>query len=342
MSNGKRPEGDTKQKTQSETSGHSGGHSHFHFHDHDHDHSHPPSPQKTSALKLAFFLNGGFALVEILGGIWTGSIAVLADAVHDAGDTLGLGLALILEKVSSRSRDEKFTYGYARFSVLSALLTAGVIIGGSVFIFTEAIDRLYEPHAPKGLGMIGLAVLGVAVNGFATYRLSRNQSHAPAHEKIFTLHLLEDTVGWVLVLLGAIVIHFTGIYWIDPILALLLACYVIFNATRHAGGALKVFLQAVPEAFRAEEFDQAIKKIPGVESYHDLHVWSLDGRHHVVSLHVHLKKGFDNKVVEIKKAIVEILEKWGDFHVTLETETNSEECRGGCDDETHTKLHSPR
>ncbi len=314
---------------------HSHGRGHGPSHDHHdhlhHSHSHPPSAQKTSALKLAFVLNGAFALIEIFGGIWTGSVAILADAIHDTGDTLGLGLALILVRVSAKSRDQKFSYGYARFSVLSALLTAGVIIGGSIFIFTEAVGRLFNPQIPKGPEMIALAVLGVAVNGFATFKLFQNQKTAAQHEKIFTLHLFEDTMGWVLVLLGAIIIHFTGIVWIDPAMALALAGFILVNALRHSWSALKLFLQAVPDDFKPQEFKDLVHKIKGVQSYHDLHVWSLDGRHHILSVHLRLQDGFEGQVTRIKAEMTQILKNWGDFHITLETESASEDCKSGCD-----------
>jgi cobalt-zinc-cadmium efflux system protein len=324
--------GDLNQK--SSTSGRS---NHEHPHDQGHDscgghedshigHAHHHSPLKN--ITAAFFLNLFFTIFEIVGGFWTGSVAILADAIHDLGDTISLGLAFYLEKLSGRKRDAHYSYGYRRFSLLSAAISGMVIFAGSLLILWESIPRFWNPSPVHELGMVGFAVVGVIMNGWAALKLAKGESH---NEKMLTWHMLEDAIGWVVVLLGALVIHWKGYTWLDPLMAVGLSLWVAWNVLRNLRKTMEVLLQRTPRSFDEAAFGSYVRGLPGVQSLHDLHVWSLDGRKHVLSLHLVLESEAMQRKADIKVEIQKFVERFGSFHTTIETEEIGESCHENCD-----------
>ena len=183
---------------------------HSHHHEHEHHHA-------TDSIKVAFWLNLFFTIIEIVGGFYTNSIAIISDALHDLGDSFALGLAWYFQKLSQRGRDRKFSYGYGRFSTLAAMINSGLLLAGSIYVISVAIPRLIHPQETYATGMIWLAVVGLLVNGIAAYRLSSGSS---LNERAARLHLLEDVLGWAAVLVGAVIIKLTGWTILDPILSL--------------------------------------------------------------------------------------------------------------------------
>lgn len=281
------------------------------------DHNH------TGNIRFAFFLNILFTIVEIIGGFLTNSVAILADAVHDLGDSLSLGAAWFFEKYSYKPKNKTFTYGYKRFSLIGALINAVVLIGGTVFVLTEIIDRLFEPSEVMAEGMIWLAVVGVLVNGAAVFKLKGNAS---LNSRMVMLHLLEDVLGWIAVLIAAITIYFTNWNSIDAWLSLAISIWVLYNAISGLVKVMKVILQATPKEFDYKKVTNQLSEIEDLEDVHDLHVWSLDGEYHVASMHAVIgEKVVDQKQFEIKKAIREIFKKWDINHVTIEVENESEQ-----------------
>ena len=180
----------------------------------------------TENIRVAFWLNLAFTIIEIIGGFLTNSLAILSDALHDLGDSLSLGLAWYFQNLSKKGRDRKFSYGYRRFSLLGAIINSIVLVVGSIFIITEAIPRVMDPQSTNATGMIGLAILGVLVNGAAVLKLKKGHTQ---NEKVAALHLLEDVLGWVAVLIGSIIIYFTNWFIIDPLLSLGIALFILFN-----------------------------------------------------------------------------------------------------------------
>lgn len=303
-------------------------------HHHHHDHHHHSSLNDighggaTGRIRVALILNVIFTLIELVGGWWTGSVAVMADAVHDLGDSLSLGLALYLQHKSANKPTPEFSYGLRRLSVLSALITGAVLVTGSVLIAKEAVERLISgAPAPFGMGMAGLAVLGLLVNGFAAWRLSSGRT---LNEKMLSWHLIEDVMGWAAVLIGAVVIHFYEVAWIDPVLALFIAGFIGWNALRNLVQTMMVFLQRTPTDFNQGELRVKIKSIPGVREIHDLHAWSLDGQHHVVTMHAVIDDM--KRMVEIKKEIRHLVAHQGGVHTTIEVESPQEDCQENCDE----------
>lgn len=271
---------------------------------------------------MAFFLNLLFTVIEIIGGLFTNSLAILSDALHDLGDSLSLGLAWYFQHLSRKGRDTKFSYGYKRFSLLGAIINSIVLIVGSVFILKEAIPRLIDPQSSNAQGMVLLAIFGVIINGAAVLRLKKGSSH---NEKVVSLHLLEDVLGWVAVLIGSVIMMFTDWYIIDPILSVGIAAFILFNVYNGLKSSLKIILQAIPENIEMEQISKVIEQINGVVSIHDLHVWSLDGEKNVLTVHVVLEKDFSQQHI-IKNEISAAMEQFDINHCTIETELEGEDC----------------
>lgn len=289
-------------------------------------HRHGASSSAEGNLGIAFALNLFFALVELVGGFLTGSTAIVADAIHDFGDSLTLAMAWLLQKFASRGRSPTFTYGYGRISLLSSLLSGIFLLGGSLVVLYKAVPQLWQGgNEPHGLGMLGLAVLGVGVNGLAWFRLSKGKTR---NEKMLSWHLIEDLLGWVAVLIGSIAILITGWGWIDPALATGIALFIGFNVLRNLHESLLLFLQKVPDGFDVERFSEEIKGIPGVVEAHDIHAWTLDGERNVLSMHLKTEGSLPAypAIKALKQEVSHRLERWGDFHLTMEIEPEEESC----------------
>ena len=282
----------------------------------------------------AFLLNLGFTLLEIAGGLWTNSIAILADAVHDSGDCLSLGIAWYLQRVSRREGDARFTYGYQRFDVLGALITGLVLTLGIGFILWKAIPRVLSPEEVYSPGMMGLAVVGIAVNGAAFFRLKAGNS---INERVAGWHLLEDTLGWVAVLVGGAIMYFGGPAVIDPLLSIGISLFVLWNVLKNLAQVMRVFLQRVPTSFDVEKFERQVTELSHVRSMHHTHVWTLDGEHHVLTTHVVMRRGSSREdVLGLKHEVRRRLDGQPFTHVTVDVELEDEPCLA----DLHTDDHS--
>jgi cobalt-zinc-cadmium efflux system protein len=301
--------------TVSETCAHDG---HDHHHGHHHHHA-------SGNIKLAFFLNLGFAVVEIIGGVLTGSTAILADAVHDLGDSFALGQAWYFEKVSLGKSNPRYSYGYKRFSLLGALISTVVLLTSSLFILSQAIPRIFAPHHPDAGGMILLAVAGVSVNGFAMVRLSKDKG---MNSRVVALHLLEDVLGWVSVLVVAVILFFWDVPVLDPVLAVLITLYILGGVVKNLRTMLPVFLQAVPPELDLAVITREIEQLRHVHAVHHAHIWSLDGVHSVFTAHLELNVQLDVEAyMQLKEEIRMLVEHHGLYHSTVEIEYPGEACR---------------
>lgn len=275
-------------------------------------------------LKIAFFLNLGFTILEIIGGFMVNSVAILSDALHDMGDSLSLGLSWYLDRKSRKGATKKYSFGFTRFSLLGALINSVVLIGGSVFVIYEAVGRILEPEHSDARGMIIFAVIGVAVNGFAAWKLQGGKS---MNERVVSWHLLEDVLGWVAVLIVSIVLLFEDIHYLDPALSLLITAYVLWNVMKRLKETMFIFLQGVPGDININELEEELLKIKNVESLHHTHIWSLEGEHHVFTTHIKLKNINEFfQIIEVKQKAKEVLKKYPFQHYTIETELDNETC----------------
>lgn len=290
--------------------------------EHHHNYNHDDSSNR---IGLAFFLNAGFTLIEFVGGWLTNSTAIMADAVHDLGDSLAIGLAWVLNRWGKKAANHDFTYGYRRLSLFGAFLNSVILIAGSAWILHEALPRLLNPVMPHTLGMIGLAVLGVAVNGVAAIRLSHGKT---LNERVLNWHLLEDMLGWVVVLFVAIVMQFVEWPILDPLLSIAFTLFILSNVVKNLGETLRLFFQAVPSRQLLKDIHTALLSVEHVREVHHLHLWSLDGEHHVLSAHIVTEHRFDlSGYANLKRQLGECLAVYRLAHTTLEIELSNEICR---------------
>ncbi|MDL2223336.1 cation diffusion facilitator family transporter [Bacteroidales bacterium OttesenSCG-928-M11] len=289
-----------------------------------HNHSHNHHNHGTKNIALAFFLNLGFCIVELIGGILTNSIAILSDSLHDFGDSIALGLAWIFQKKSEQKPNNRYTYGYKRFSLLSAIINSIILVAGSGFVLYESIKRIIEPADTNAQGMFLLAILGVVVNGFAILRLRKGDS---VNERVVSLHLMEDVLGWVAVLIGSIVMIFVDVPVLDPILSVAIACYILYNVYRNLKTIFHVILQRKPDEIDEEKIKESLLHIPDVTDIHDLHIWTLDSEYNVLTVHLVLKdkQSLENQQKKRSQAHA-ILKEMGIQHATIEIEYQGEEC----------------
>lgn len=288
----------------------------------DHDHT------SSGNFKIAFFLNFAFTIIEIIGGLWTNSIAILTDAIHDAGDTASLGLAWYFENVSKRGRTPQHTFGFKRYRLLGGLITGVVLVGGLGMVLWHAVQRLLTPEPVNASGMIALAIVGILFNGAAVLRVRKGSSLT---EKVVSWHLLEDLLGWVAVLIGAGVMAIWDLPIIDPILSILIALFVLWNVGRNLKKVIAVFLQTTPDSFDLEAFEKNVSELPGVCETHHIHVWSLDGESHVLSAHVVMEESMKrNDITEVKNRIRNLLDPDDFEHVTIDIEIRGESCVSTC------------
>ena len=291
-----------------------GAHGHHHHHHH-HGHHHVGANRAVRNIAIAFFLNAGFAIIELIGGWWTQSVAIQADAIHDLGDSLALASALGLQIWSGASANGRYNFGFKRLSPLSALLTSVILLIGSLFIFGRAVERLMNPVTPHLDGMFMLALLGVAVNGYAAWRMSGGKTHS---ERALSWHMIEDLLGWVAVLIGSVAMRFMDASWLDPALSLIIAGVVIMGASRNFLATTQLFLQAAPRA-DYNLVQSEITALRGVSEVGSLKTWSLDGEHHVASIRVGVTDYLNaNERMQLKSEIRRILSEHGEFEVTIE------------------------
>ncbi|CAM1347502.1 cation diffusion facilitator family transporter [Tenacibaculum crassostreae] len=291
-----------------------------------HSHNHHSHHTTTKNIKRAFFLNLAFTIIELIGGIFTNSLAILSDALHDLGDSLTLGLSWYFQKLSGKGSNEKFSYGYRRFSLLGAIVNSVVLIIGSIFIIKEAIPRIINPEQADAKGMMWIAILGVIVNGAAVVNLKKGKT---INERVVMLHLLEDVLGWIAVLIASIVMQFWDIPILDPILSMLIAGFVLFNVYQNVSESLRILLQGTPKEINLEDIQQRLLTFEEIENVHDCHLWTMDGEYNILTLHIVLK----NKAIsiadnaEFKKKVRKILhDEFQLEHVTLEFELSEENC----------------
>ena len=268
---------------------------------------------------IAFILNISFSLIELIGGFITGSIAILSDSLHDAGDALSIGVAYFLEKKSKKKPDSKYTYGYIRYSVLGSIITTFILLFGSIIVIVEAIKRLFNPITINYNGMIILAIFGVIINFFAAYYTKDDDS---LNERSVNLHMLEDVLGWVVVLIGSILMKLTNISYFDSILSIGVAIFIFYHAFLNLKKVIDLFLEKTPKDIDIKKLQKELLSIPKVEDVHHIHIRSLDGYNNYATMHVVIKK-YDEKLKAVIKAK---LQSYNIVHSTIEFETETEKC----------------
>lgn len=269
----------------------------------------------------AFLLNFSFSIFELFGGLFTNSVAILSDAIHDFGDSISIGFSYVLERISKRKPDNKYTYGYLRFSNLGALITTLILFVGSVFIIYNAVLRIFNPVSINYDGMLIFAIFGLVVNFIAAYYTREGNS---LNQKSVNLHMLEDVLGWAVVLVGALVIRFTGLIIIDPIMSIGVSVFILVHALKNGKEVIDVFLEKAPKNIKIEDVKKKILTIEHIKDVHHIHIWSMDGNKNFATLHIVI----DTKSTKrIKDKVKKELENFNIEHVTIETEYKNEVCK---------------
>lgn len=268
------------------------------------------------SILIAFLLNLFFSIFEIIGGLFTNSVSILSDAVHDLFDSLSIGVSYLLENKSKKKPDKIYTYGYTRYSVLGALFTTMILFVSSILIIYHSIERIFNPVLVNYDGMLLIAIFGVLVNSLAAYFTKDGES---LNQKAVSLHMLEDVLGWIIVLIGAIVIKLTKILWIDSIISIIVSVIIVIKTINHLNQVLDLFLMKKPIDIDIDEMKKHILNINGVKDIHHIHIWSLDGINNYATLHVVTDKN-------VKEKIRNELKEHGINHVTIEIEEIGECC----------------
>ncbi len=281
-----------------------------------HQHSHFKAREQN--IKVAVGLNVAFTILEVIGGLLTNSLAILADALHDFGDSIVLSLSLLAEKRAQRPPDKKRTFGYARLSLLAAIFSAIVLLSGSVLIISKAIPRLFAPEHVEAGGMILLAIVGIVFNSLGFWRLKRGES---MNEKVLSWHLLEDVFGWVVILLGAIIIKIWDLHFIDPALTLIFTAIIVVGVIKNLRRTYNIFMQGVPEHIDQDEVVNDILSLPEIKEVHDVHIWSLEGESDIFTAHLVVDDLPSQKINRLRRQVKDILARHHIEHSTLEIET---------------------
>ena len=285
------------------------------------------------SILVAFLLNLFFSVFEFFGGIFTGSIAIISDAVHDLGDAASIGVSFFLERKSKKHPDKRHTYGYLRYSVLGSVITTVILLTGSVLVIVHAVERIITPSHIHYDAMIAFAVVGVSVNLAAALLTRRGES---LNQKAVNLHMLEDVLGWAVVLIGAIVMRFFDIPILDPILSIGVALFILTEAVRCLCEVGSLFLVKVPKELDPDEIVHHLLEIEGVLDVHHLHLWSMDGRAHYATMHLVVR----GDGAAVKQAVRKELSEHGICHATLELEHEGEDCHErDCRVEEHEEGH---
>ncbi len=275
-------------------------------------------------IKLAILLNVSFTVIEIIGGLWTNSLAILSDALHDFGDSVALITSWFAERKAKEPADTKMSFGYQRVSLFSSIFAGTVLVIGSLFILSQAIPRLINPEHVNAQGMMGLALIGIFFNGLAFFRLKKGMS---LNEKVLSWHMLEDVLGWVIILIGSIIMLFWDNHLIDPIMTVGFTVFILWGVTKNLKEAGNILLEGVPKQININKVKQDLSSIKGVKGVHDIHIWSLEGETNIFTGHIVAEDIFLKKPDQLKKKIKQELKKHFIEHSTIELE--SEDCCSG-------------
>lgn len=263
---------------------------------------------------IAFILNLSFSLLEIIGGFITNSISILSGAVHDLADAASIGISYYLEKKSKHKPNYKYTYGYVRYSTLAAFITTIILLSGSLFVIYNAINRLFNPIDINYDGMIIIALIGILFNIIAVYKTKGGHS---LNQEAVNLHLLQDALSWIIVLIGSILIKFTKINYIDSIMSLVISIYIIIHSLKHLKIILDLFLEKTPNNVNIRKIKTELLENKNIISIDHIHVWSLDGYNNYATLHAIIN---NDEVENMKEYIKDYLKKENISHSTIEIE----------------------
>jgi cobalt-zinc-cadmium efflux system protein len=289
---------------------------------HNHVHSHDVSNIKGKNFVITVLLNFGITVAEIIGGIYSGSLSLISDALHNLSDAIAVIISYVAIKLSKKENDEKRTFGYKRSGILAAVINSSVLIIISIFLFKQAYTKFISPTPVNGFIVIWVALIGIVANALGAYLL-----HAGSEEnlnvKSVYLHLFSDALSSLGVVIGGILIYFFKIYWVDSIITVLIGLYILKESFEILKDAVNILMQGVPENIEIDKVVDVIKSISGVNDVHHVHIWSLDEKNINFEAHVNVKDMMVSETRKIHEKIEEELHEHFEItHVTIQFECN--------------------
>jgi cobalt-zinc-cadmium efflux system protein len=307
--------------------GHSYDH-HIHNHEHGHEcnghhHHNHIDVSEVSGKKLfwVILLNFGITFAEIIGGIISGSLSLISDALHNFSDAIAVIISYIALKLGQKENSLKHTFGLKRTEILAALLNSAVLVGISVFLFFEAFKKFYYPEPILGSTMLTIAIIGLVGNLLSIYFLEAG-SHENMNIKSAYLHMLSDAISSVAVILGALGIIFFKIYWIDPVLTIIIGVYVLIESFKILKKSVHILLEGTPVDISIEEIKNIVEQIDGLKNVHHIHIWSVGEKDIFFEAHAELEDMMLSDAGKIRKKVEEKLLEYGINHVTLQLEVD--------------------
>lgn len=290
---------------------------HQHGH-HGHDHhglTGIKSQSATTKITVVFYLNLMFSIIEFIFGFLFNSMAIVSDAVHDLGDALSVGAAGYFERLSGKEANDQYSFGHQRFSLLGALLTSVVLIGGSAIVIFHSVPRIFSPEPVNYQGMLWLAIAAIGANGFAAWLMSKGHSH---NESLINLHMIEDLLGWLGVLAVSITLHFTDWYYLDPLLSVAVALFIMVKTWPLFKETIQIFLEATPKNVSRPTIEELLLRSDEVTNISHLHIWSIDGREHAMTVTLSTGCSDQKRLEEVKTSMRQELVKKNITHSTIE------------------------
>ena len=280
-----------------------------------HHHIHLHSEGTGRNILSAFFINLTFTVISLIGGWLTNSMAIISDSIHDLGCTVSIALAWVFERIAGHKPTSHFTFGYRRFTLLGAFVNAFILLGGSSIVLYESIGRLAHPEEVDAEGMLWFALLAILFKGLAVWRTWKGAS---VNQRMVSLHLLGDCLGWVAVLLGSIVMLFVEIPLLDPILSVCISLYILYNVVHNLIVAFRIVLEGVPTDVDYKALKEEVIALAHIAEVQELRVWSLDNEHHAAEVHITTALGTLNEIEALKESLRTTLKKHGVMMSTIE------------------------
>ncbi|MDD5507363.1 MAG: cation diffusion facilitator family transporter [Bacteroidales bacterium] len=293
---------------------------------------HKQADRRQRNLLIATLLNFIISAVEIAGGWLSGSLALFSDALHNLGDAFAVLIAYVAGKIGARQPDHRMTFGFKRAEILAALLNAVILIVVTVYLFYASYQRLREPEPVTGSVMFLTAVIGLLANVAAVFLL-RKDAGENINIRAAYLHLLGDSLSSVAVIAGSILIYFFKLYWIDPVVTIVIGLYILKHAWMILREAVDILMQSSPRDIRLDDLCRELESVPGIDNIHHVHIWNLTDQQVHFEGHVELVENLTVEQTEsIRKQMKQILrEKFRISHLTVQFEYRS------CDDQERIK-----
>ncbi|WP_174275077.1 cation diffusion facilitator family transporter [Sphingomonas bacterium] len=307
-----------------EQAGHQGHHGHDHAHGHDHEgHDHHGHHDHTAgasagALRIALCLSGSVLIAELFGAYFFNSLALLSDAAHMLTDVAALAIALLAIKIGTRAADDRRSFGYKRLEIVAAAFNALMMFVAAAYVVSEAVGRFRTPEHVATGGVMAVAVLALVVNLIAMRLLMGGRGESMAMRSAY-LEVLADAIGSFGVIVGAALIYFTGWLWIDPVVAIAIALWILPRTWSLLSDTINVLLEGVPKGMSLAEIRGAIAAVSGVRDVHDLHIWSMSTNEVNGTAHVAVEADADSD--SVRRAVAHLLqERFAIGHATIQTE----------------------